>query len=98
MLPIQTPMRPNRPHIPSFIINVKERASRSRPPKRLISFCLFRSAVSASAFSSSREAVSSGGSKRLQELFSTFLEKTSHGLAEPIETINAARDLRRIWE
>jgi hypothetical protein len=43
-------MRPNRPHIPSSISYVKERASRSLPPKRLFSFCFFRSAVSAFAF------------------------------------------------
>ena len=27
MLAVTTPMRPNRPHIPSYIINVKERSS-----------------------------------------------------------------------
>ena len=40
MLRISTPMRPNRPHIPSFIINVKERGHKTNNTPELRASCL----------------------------------------------------------
>ena len=36
MLAVTTPMRPNRPHIPSYIINVKERGHKNNRAANLL--------------------------------------------------------------
>jgi hypothetical protein len=65
MLPISTPMRPNRPHIPSFIINVKERGHKKHRAANLLAHPAALPPGSLSAKPALRFTVSSFAFQRL---------------------------------